>query len=164
MYKGLSITIGFFATVMTLAAVGVAAVDKAYVDGVVIGLIGIILGWISVVCWRRALASIPRVEIETEEQKIGKKALRALGAIILIVLFYFFVMPNLVRKQVTSDMVSESIKSYNLVKSTGNKMDTCAYASVVATSMVQAKDVTGYKKWKETERAECQLAGIPPSK
>jgi hypothetical protein len=164
MYKGLSISIGLFSAITILFGVGGVVLDKAYVGGSVIALIGVLLAWISVLSWRRSPSSAPQAEAESEEQKRGKKALQAVGAIVLLVLFYFFAIPNLVRKHVTSDMVSESIKSYNLVKGTNNRADTCAYASIVATSMVQAEDVEGYKKWKAIQAVDCEIAGIPRPK
>jgi hypothetical protein len=63
---------------------------------------------------------------ESEEQNIEKKVLQALCTIILAVAFYLYLMPHMIRKYVTNDLVSESIEPYKLVKSTGNKIDMCA--------------------------------------
>ena len=42
----------------------------------------------------------------------------------------------------------------------GTPMDVCVQAGLVSAAYLQAQDETGYKRAKETEKADCARAGL----
>ena len=61
-----------------------------------------------------------------------------------------------IEKQVAAD----SERQYHIAKSGGSAMDACVQAGMVAAAHLQAKDSWNYDKWKKTEKADCERAGL----
>jgi hypothetical protein len=60
-------------------------------------------------------------------------------------------------KQVAND----SIKAYEIAQKAGDKIEICVKAGMVAESFNQAHDEINYLSWKQVEKNNCELAGIP---
>ena len=63
---------------------------------------------------------------------------------------------NKIQDQVAQDQVQQ----YNIAKQSGNPIDICVQAGMVAAAYLQAQDQTQYAQWKEIERTDCRAAGI----
>lgn len=61
---------------------------------------------------------------------------------------------------VHDDVTSGSVKEYNMAKRHGDKTDVCVRAGLVAEAYLQAKDEANYARWRETQRIDCQRAGL----
>jgi len=61
-----------------------------------------------------------------------------------------------IREQVADDLVEQ----YEIAKRSGDAMDACVHAGIVAAAFLQAKDERNYQKWKEIEKRERQRAGL----
>lgn len=61
-----------------------------------------------------------------------------------------------IERQVADDMV----KQYEIAKKNGDRMTMCVQAGAVAAAFMQAKDQTGFDRWKATEKADCRAAGM----
>jgi len=59
--------------------------------------------------------------------------------------------------QVADDMVSQ----YIIAGKSGNPIDVCVHAGMVAAAYLQAKDDMNYTKWKKIESRDCDAAGMP---
>lgn len=64
-------------------------------------------------------------------------------------------------KDIQQQVASDSVKAYELSKKAGDKMEICVKAGMVAESYNQAHDEANYLSWKQIEKADCELAGIP---
>ena len=62
-----------------------------------------------------------------------------------------------IQDQVAGDM----IKQYGIAKKSGNAIDRCVDAGLVAAAYIQAKDEPNYRVWKRTERVDCRAASTP---
>lgn len=90
-----------------------------------------------------------------------------ISLIILVGLIYFFFGGGL-EKQAASQMqnienmvAADAVKQYEIAKKGGDAMDAYVHAGLVAASYLQAKDEENYKKWKEIEKQDAKLAGVP---
>lgn len=63
-------------------------------------------------------------------------------------------------KDIQQQVASDSIKAYELSKMAGDKIEICVKAGMVAEAYNQAHDEANYLPWKQTEKADCELAGI----
>lgn len=52
-------------------------------------------------------------------------------------------------------------EQYQMAKQGGTMIDRCIRAGLVAEAYMQANDVSFYSKWKATEKADCNAAGVP---
>lgn len=59
------------------------------------------------------------------------------------------------------NVVDEAIEQYNIAKRSGTVMEACEHARLVRAAYLQAKDEPNYQKWKDTERTDCRIAGMP---
>lgn len=58
-------------------------------------------------------------------------------------------------------VVADSINQYKITLESGNSIDICVHAGMVAASYLQAQDSINYAKWKQRERVDCDGAGVP---
>ena len=58
-------------------------------------------------------------------------------------------------------VVADSINQYKITLDSGNSIDICVHAGMVAASYLQAQDSINYAKWKQRERVDCDGAGVP---
>jgi hypothetical protein len=72
------------------------------------------------------------------------------------------------QKQAAKDMrnierqvADDSVKQYEIAKTSGSAVDRCVQAGIVAAAYLQAKDDAEYKHWKQTEGSDCESAGVP---
>ena len=61
-----------------------------------------------------------------------------------------------IEQQVAKDMTEQ----YNIAKRSGDKMQTCVQAGMVAAAYLQAKDESNYNKWQRTKKRDCKAAGV----
>ncbi len=61
-----------------------------------------------------------------------------------------------IEDQVAVDFVNQ----YNLAKKSGDAIQICVQAGMVAAGYLQAEDQPNYLKWKEIEKADCKNAGM----
>jgi len=160
MDKTLSVIIGVIAALMLVVAVS-SLVERNLLSTALFGVITGLLGWWSIKAWRRVPATTGLTGVAASRFDPANKAVQGLVALTLAVLFYFYLFPALFQKKVEADTVAQLKDMYQLVKKAGNRHDTCMYAGAVASAMVQAKDSSGYKQWKDIEAAECKLADLP---
>jgi hypothetical protein len=62
--------------------------------------------------------------------------------------------------QIEKQVAADSERQYQIAKSGGGAMDACVQAGMVAAAYLQAKDSWNYEKWKKTEKADCERAGL----
>ncbi len=62
--------------------------------------------------------------------------------------------------QIEQQVASDTEKQYRIAKKNGTPMDACVQAGMVAAAHLQAKNEAQYKKWKQTEKSDCKLAGL----
>lgn len=58
-------------------------------------------------------------------------------------------------------VVEQTLAQYKIAKESGQKMDACVHAGIVAASYLQAQDQQNYEIWKAVEKTDCALAGLP---
>ena len=58
--------------------------------------------------------------------------------------------------QVAEDMTEQ----YNIAKRSGDKMQICVQAGLVASAYLQAKDESKYNQWQRTKKRDCKAAGL----
>lgn len=61
-------------------------------------------------------------------------------------------------KLVSEQVLKESMNRYEIVKNSGNAIDTCMHAGIVKSAMLAAQDETGYLKWETIEKSDCEKA------
>lgn len=66
-----------------------------------------------------------------------------------------------VLEEIYKQVVDDAIAQYNMVKRQGSAIDVCVHAGLVSAAYLQAKDEPHYASWKQTERADCEAAGMP---
>ena len=81
--------------------------------------------------------------------------------IILIALVSLFTSCSPGMQDIHQQVANDSVKSYELTKKAGDKIELCVKAGMVAEAYNQAKDEKNYLARKQTEKADCALAGIP---
>jgi len=62
-----------------------------------------------------------------------------------------------IRRKVAADAVSQ----YNIVARTGQQIDICVHAGIVAAAFLQALDSAQYRGWKLKQQSDCAAAGVP---
>lgn len=62
-----------------------------------------------------------------------------------------------IEQQVAVDMVNQ----YKIAKRNGSAMDAYVQACFVAAAYLQAEDEENYRKWKEIEKREAKIVGMP---
>jgi hypothetical protein len=64
---------------------------------------------------------------------------------------------NDIEQQVARDSVAQ----YGIAKRSGDKIQTCVHAGMVAAAYLQAQDERQYNEWLGVEKADCEAAGMP---
>jgi hypothetical protein len=80
--------------------------------------------------------------------------------IILISLLSLFTACSPGMQEIQQKVATDSVKSYELTQKAGDKIELCVKAGMVAEAFNQAHDEKNYLAWKQTEKADCELAGI----
>jgi len=90
-----------------------------------------------------------------------------LGGIAAVFAIWFYFGGG-VQQQAAKDMrdierqvADDSVKQYEIAKTSGSAVDRCVHAGMVAAAYLQAKDDANYKIWKHTESLDCDAAGVP---
>jgi len=63
-------------------------------------------------------------------------------------------------QDIHNKVVSDAVTQYGIARRNGTPMDVCVQAGLVSAAYLQAQDETGYKRAKETEKADCARAGL----
>lgn len=63
-------------------------------------------------------------------------------------------------QDIENQVAADAVKQYEIAKRNGSAIDAFSAASMVCAAYLQAKDEANYKKWKEIEKQEAQLAGM----
>lgn len=58
-------------------------------------------------------------------------------------------------------VVQQTLGQYRIAKDSGQAMDACVHAGLVAAAYLQAQDQQNYQQWKGTEQIDCAIAGLP---
>ena len=61
---------------------------------------------------------------------------------------------------IAEQVANDSVKEYNMVKTSGQPIELCVAAMSVVAAYLQAKDEPNYKKWQAIKNEDCQRAGI----
>jgi hypothetical protein len=92
----------------------------------------------------------------------------AIGSVLFAVLVFWFFLGGGVEKQAAKEMgniesqvANDAVTEYNITKKSGNPIDICVHAGMVAAAYLQAKNEPQYQQWKQTEKADCKAAGMP---
>jgi hypothetical protein len=100
-----------------------------------------------------------------EQKKINPIQALISIAVILAAIWYFF--GGGLEHQAAKNMegierkvASDAVQQYEIAKRSGTPMDACVHAGFVAAAFLQAKDEAAYQQWKQTERVDCDGAGI----
>ena len=64
-------------------------------------------------------------------------------------------------RDIERQVADDSVKQYEIAKTSGSAVDRCVHAGMVAAAYLQAKDDVNYKLWKQTEGLDCESAGVP---
>lgn len=62
-----------------------------------------------------------------------------------------------IHDQVAADAVAQ----YRIARKSDDRMQVCVQAWFVAAAYLQAKNEAQFLQWKETEKADCEAAGVP---
>lgn len=90
----------------------------------------------------------------TEQKSSGLQLI--VGVIIAVGIAWFFFAGG-IEKRVAND----AVKQYEMAQRSGTPSDICVQAMLVSASYLQAKDESNYQRWKQTEGADCERAGVP---
>jgi hypothetical protein len=109
-----------------------------------------------------------QVLLEVMAMEDGRNAVSGLAGVVIagVTAWYFF--GGGFEHQAAKDMgeieqkvATDSVTEYGIAKRNGNSMDACVQAGLVAAAFLQAKDEASYRQWKDTETADCKVAGVP---
>ena len=59
-------------------------------------------------------------------------------------------------------VASDAVKEYEIAKRAGDPLQICVQAGFVRAAYLQANMEAEFRRWQETERAECKRAGLSP--
>lgn len=84
---------------------------------------------------------------------------------VIVVAWYFFggglekqAANNL--QKIHNQVANDAVKQYEIAKRNGSPIDVCVQAGMVSAAYLQAKDETNYPRWKQTEKSDCERAGL----
>jgi len=89
------------------------------------------------------------------------------GLIVLVGLAWFYFGGGLEQEtdrtmaKIHDKVAADAVEQYNITVRSGSAMDRCVHAGIVAAAYLQAKNEAYYKRWKDTEDADCKAAGVP---
>lgn len=64
-------------------------------------------------------------------------------------------------KDIHNKVADDAVIQYEIAKKNGAAIDICVAAGMVKAAYLQAKNESSYAKWTETEKQDCEAAGIP---
>ena len=87
-------------------------------------------------------------------------AARAGAGILSVIVFgaiiwYFFL------GGLEGSVASDFEKQYEMAERSGDRMQMCVQAGMVAAAYMQANDDAGYRRWSAKESSDCRAAGVP---
>ncbi|HEY5373747.1 MAG TPA: hypothetical protein VIK01_08665 [Polyangiaceae bacterium] len=71
------------------------------------------------------------------------------------------VAPDFSMDRIKQKVATDAVNQYNMAKRGGSAVDVCVHAGFVAAAYLQANDETNYQAWKQTQKTDCQAAGVP---
>ena len=63
-------------------------------------------------------------------------------------------------RDIQNKVAVDAVAQYGIAQRNGSAMDVCVQAGLVTAAYLQAQDEANYRKWKQTEKADCAKAGI----
>lgn len=99
-------------------------------------------------------------EYRSPQSYVAEKKSNSVQAVISVIvavglLWYFF------GGGLNSGVAKNFEKQYVMSVRSGTPIDVCVHAGLVAAAYLQAHDQLNYQRWKQTESADCALAGMP---
>lgn len=86
----------------------------------------------------------------------------AMGAcVILVVLTGCDQMVDAQMDDIYKQVADDAVAQYQITKQSGNPIDQCVHAGLVAAAFLQAQDQGNYARWKAIENVDCAAAGVP---
>ena len=61
---------------------------------------------------------------------------------------------------VNTQLATDTLTQYQAAKNSGSAANACRLSGALAAMASQMKDDAGYQRWKETQKADCQAAGV----
>ena len=91
-----------------------------------------------------------------------------IGAVLLFVAWGWYCVGGGLEQQAARTMqdieakvAADAVVRYGIAKRNGTKIDACAQAGLVAAAYLQAENEGQHQRWKQTEKADCEAAGVP---
>ena len=66
-----------------------------------------------------------------------------------------------IQTSIEAQVANDAVQKYDIASRSGTAMDRCVQAGFVVAAYLQAKDESNYATWKETQKTDCYLAGVP---
>ena len=63
--------------------------------------------------------------------------------------------------KIHNQVAADAVKQYEIASRSGNKIDQCVHAGLVAAAYLQTQKESEYKTWKINEVNDCRRAGVP---
>ncbi len=109
------------------------------------------------------------VEMNEEEKKAHQKQKTngiILSVLILFVLFFlppilFGSLTNGIGSSIEKQVISDSIRQYNIAVRTGNYMDAYVQAGIITAAYLQTENEAKYVEWKAIQKRLGRTLGIP---
>lgn len=100
-------------------------------------------------------AALPNLKSEVQT-KTGNNSLQLIvSAVFALGMLWYFVGGGL-----SHGVANNFVEQYKIARQSGNPIDACVHAGIVAAAYLQAHDQTNYETWKRTERSDCSAAGL----
>lgn len=90
-----------------------------------------------------------------------KSGTRAVLALFVLGLFSWWFFGGGLTSQVENEMVKQALAEYQIAWRSGDRVQSCVHAGIVAAAYLQAKDEANYNQWLSTEKKECRAARVP---
>ena len=104
------------------------------------------------------------MSIFTKNESAGeKKKSKALSILLTLIVVggFVYVGGSLLGGGIVKGVTNDVIDQYNLVKKSGDKMQMCVRAGLVAEAYLQGKNQTEYLNWTDIRNNDCAAAGLP---
>lgn len=110
-------------------------------------------------------------ESSKSEEKIKLNKNNFIGAILILIVVIGIAWQfngNNIEEQTSSAMdniyqkvADDAVAQYYIANRQGDKMQICVQAMQVSAAYLQAQDESNYQKWKDIEKIDCTIAGLP---
>jgi len=101
-----------------------------------------------------------KMSIFTKNKSDGEQKKSKVSQVLLLILVggvAYYLIGGGVEEGVANDVVEQ----YNLVKESGDKMQMCVRAGLVAEVYLQAGNKSEYRNWTDIKNNDCAEAGVP---